>query len=56
LEKLKKYRPGTIGEAKIIPGLTPAALFNLSVFVEAERRRRTSKAKNVPRETLTEDE
>jgi tRNA uridine 5-carboxymethylaminomethyl modification enzyme len=56
LEKLKKYRPKTIGEAKRIPGLTPAALFNLSVFVEAERRRRTGKVKNVPRETLTKNE
>jgi tRNA uridine 5-carboxymethylaminomethyl modification enzyme len=55
-EKLKKYRPRTIGEAKRIPGLTPAALFNLSVFVDAERRRRTGKAKNVPRETLTKNE
>jgi tRNA uridine 5-carboxymethylaminomethyl modification enzyme len=56
LEKLEKYRPGTIGEAKKIPGLTPAALFNLSVFVEAERRRRTAGAKNVSRETLTKNE
>jgi tRNA uridine 5-carboxymethylaminomethyl modification enzyme len=56
LEKLEKYKPGTIGQAKRIPGLTPAALFNMSVFVEAERRRRTGRAKNVPRETLTEDE
>jgi len=56
LEKLEKYRPGTIGEAKRIPGLTPAALFNLSVFVEAERRRRTGKVKNVPRGTLTKNE
>jgi tRNA uridine 5-carboxymethylaminomethyl modification enzyme len=55
-EKLEKYRPGTIGQAKRIPGLTPAALFNIGVFVEAERRRRTSGARNVPRETLTEDE
>jgi tRNA uridine 5-carboxymethylaminomethyl modification enzyme len=56
LEKLEKYRPRTIGQAKRIPGLTPAALFNIGVFVEAERRRRTSGARNVPRETLTEDE
>ena len=56
LEMLEKYRPETIGQAKRIPGLTPAALFNIGVFVEAERRRRTGGAKNVPRETLTEDE
>jgi len=55
-EKLEKYRPETIGQARRIPGLTPAALFNIGVFIEAERRRRMRGARNVPRETLAEDE
>ena len=55
-EKLEKYRPETIGQARRIPGLTPAALFSIGVFIEAERRRRMSGARDVPRETLAEDE
>jgi len=56
LEKIEKYKPKTIGQAKRIPGLTPAALFNIGVFIEAGRRRRTSGVRNVPRETLSENE
>jgi len=38
VEKLLKSRPKTIGQAKEIPGMTPAAVVNLSLFIEAEKR------------------
>jgi tRNA uridine 5-carboxymethylaminomethyl modification enzyme len=37
-EKLGRIRPNTIGQASRIPGVTPAALTLLSVFVGAEKR------------------
>ncbi len=37
-EKLSKIRPSTIGQASRIPGVTPAALTLLSVFVGGARR------------------
>jgi tRNA uridine 5-carboxymethylaminomethyl modification enzyme len=39
IEKLSKFRPGTLGEAKRLPGLTPAALASLQLHLEARRRR-----------------
>ncbi|HEX2695846.1 MAG TPA: tRNA uridine-5-carboxymethylaminomethyl(34) synthesis enzyme MnmG [Acidobacteriota bacterium] len=56
VEKLGKYGPATLGEAKKIPGLTPAALFGLSLFIEAGRKERAVKGKNVPRGTSSDDE
>jgi tRNA uridine 5-carboxymethylaminomethyl modification enzyme len=56
VEKLGKYRPATLGEAKKIPGLTPAALFGLSLFIEAEKKKRPAKGKDVPRGTSSNDE
>jgi tRNA uridine 5-carboxymethylaminomethyl modification enzyme len=40
VEKLEKARPGTIGEAKRIPGITPAALYNLHLYLSLEERSR----------------
>ena len=40
VEKLEKYGPKTLGEAKKISGLTPAALFSLSLYIEAGRKSR----------------
>jgi len=34
VEMLNKYRPQTIGEAKKIPGITPAAILNLHVHIQ----------------------
>jgi len=44
-EKLDKFRPKTIGEAKKIPGITPAAVVNLHIYLNIQK-------KHVPRETL----
>ena len=38
VEKLKKSRPGTIGLAKRIPGITPAAVLNLSLYLKARKK------------------
>ena len=42
-EKLEKARPKTIGQARKMPGMTPAALTNLIVFVRAGRKRAATK-------------
>jgi len=39
VEKLVKFQPKTLGEAKRLPGLTPAAIANLQLYLEARRRR-----------------
>jgi tRNA uridine 5-carboxymethylaminomethyl modification enzyme len=39
-EKLTKIRPGTIGQASRIPGVTPAAVSLVNVFIEIQARRR----------------
>jgi tRNA uridine 5-carboxymethylaminomethyl modification enzyme len=38
-EKLLKSRPRTIGQAKEIPGMTPAAVVNLSLYIQAQKKR-----------------
>jgi tRNA uridine 5-carboxymethylaminomethyl modification enzyme len=38
VEKLSLSRPGTIGQARLIPGVTPAALVNLCLYVRASRK------------------
>jgi tRNA uridine 5-carboxymethylaminomethyl modification enzyme len=43
-EKLEKFRPQTLGEAKKIPGMTPAAVVNLHIYLNIQK-------KHVPRET-----
>jgi tRNA uridine 5-carboxymethylaminomethyl modification enzyme len=39
-EKLIRVRPGTIGQASRIPGVTPAALTLVNVYIEIQSRRR----------------
>ena len=39
-EKLAKVRPRTIGQASRIPGVTPAAVSLVNVFIEIQSRRR----------------
>ncbi len=43
LEKLKKNRPATLGEAKGIDGITPAALMLISLEVDRKKRRENKK-------------
>ncbi len=47
-EKLKKYTPQTIGEAKKIPGVTPASIVNLHIYISLRKKRRP---RNVSRGT-----
>ena len=39
MEKLARTRPQTIGEARKIPGITPAALFNISLYLSILKRK-----------------
>ncbi len=41
-EKLRRHQPQTLGHASRIPGITPAALSILSVFLDKERRARAA--------------
>ncbi len=50
IEKLEKFAPQTIGEAKKIPGMTPASIINLHIGINLQKKR---KSKNVPRGTHT---
>jgi tRNA uridine 5-carboxymethylaminomethyl modification enzyme len=43
-EKLERVRPGTIGQASRIPGVTPAALSLVHVSIKVQGARRTEKA------------
>ena len=43
-EKLTKIRPRTIGQASRIPGVTPAAVSLVNVFIEIQARRREQAA------------
>ncbi|NOR12181.1 MAG: hypothetical protein GQ545_02910, partial [Candidatus Aminicenantes bacterium] len=40
------YRPRTMGEAKKIPSLTPAAITNLHITIKLQQRKRQQKTKN----------
>jgi tRNA uridine 5-carboxymethylaminomethyl modification enzyme len=40
VEKLGHLRPKTVGQARRIPGITPAAIVNLSLFINAQKRKR----------------
>ena len=55
IEKLEKFKPRTIGEAKKIPGMTPAATMNLHVYMKIQKRTGQDR-RNVPRGTLDSDE
>jgi tRNA uridine 5-carboxymethylaminomethyl modification enzyme len=48
IEKLEKFSPRTIGEAKKIPGVTPASIINLHIAIAVHKRQKT---KSVPRGT-----
>jgi len=37
-EKLDRFRPDTLGQASRIPGMTPAAIAVLSIFLKARER------------------
>ncbi len=39
VEKLQKFRPGTLGAARKIPGMTPAAIHNLGLYLEICKKR-----------------
>ena len=41
MEKLEKFSPRTIGEAKKIPGVTPASVINLHVAIAVYRKQKT---------------
>jgi tRNA uridine 5-carboxymethylaminomethyl modification enzyme len=50
IEKFEKRRPATLGEARKMPGITPAAVQNLSLYLEIQAKRGVSRAR-VSRET-----
>jgi tRNA uridine 5-carboxymethylaminomethyl modification enzyme len=43
-EKLTKIRPRTLGHASRIPGVTPAAVSLVNVYIEIQSRRRQQAA------------
>jgi len=53
IEKLGKFRPSTLGEARKIPGITPAAIINLFVYIKKLRQTEPEKTGivDVSRET-----
>jgi tRNA uridine 5-carboxymethylaminomethyl modification enzyme len=55
VEKFEKKRPATLGEARKIPGMTPAAIQNLGLYLEIQRKKGASKVP-VSRETSPDDE
>jgi tRNA uridine 5-carboxymethylaminomethyl modification enzyme len=55
VEKLAAKRPMSLGEAKKIPGVTPAAVQNIFLYLQIARRKGAS-GPPVPRETGPEDE
>jgi tRNA uridine 5-carboxymethylaminomethyl modification enzyme len=55
VEKLEKERPKTVGLAKKIPSMTPAALMNLVLYLEIQKRGKKTQG-DVSRETLGNDE
>lgn len=44
IEKFEKKRPATLGEARKIPGMTPAAVQNLSLYLEIQAKKGVSRA------------
>lgn len=55
VEKLAKMRPSTLGQARKIPGMTPAAVQNLGLHLEIQRKKGAAAA-SVSRETEPDDE
>ena len=44
VEKLSRIRPSTLGQASRIPGVTPAALSILYIYLELDRQKRSKTA------------
>jgi tRNA uridine 5-carboxymethylaminomethyl modification enzyme len=44
IEKFEKKRPANLGEARKMPGMTPAAIHNLSLYLEIQAKIGVSKA------------
>jgi tRNA uridine 5-carboxymethylaminomethyl modification enzyme len=55
VERCEKRKPSTLGEARKIPGLTPAAVQTIGLYLEVRRKKGASGAL-VPRETWPDDE
>jgi tRNA uridine 5-carboxymethylaminomethyl modification enzyme len=55
VEKLQKTRPVTLGDARRISGITPAAIQNLGLYLEI-RRKKARRTADVPRGTGPENE
>jgi tRNA uridine 5-carboxymethylaminomethyl modification enzyme len=55
VEKLEKRRPVTLGEARKIPGMTPAAVQNVGLYLEIMRKK-GAQPTPVPRGTGPDDE
>jgi tRNA uridine 5-carboxymethylaminomethyl modification enzyme len=55
IEKMEKYRPKTVREMKKIPGLTPADIFSVHVYLSLQKKIRSGR-KNVSRGTLEDGE
>jgi len=55
VERCEKLKPATLGEARKIPGMTPAAVQNIGLYLEVKRKREGSRPP-VPRETGPDDE
>lgn len=51
VEKMRKYRPLTIGDIKKIPGLTPSDVFSVYVHLAARKKKRPGAGAIVPRGT-----
>jgi len=56
VEKMKKYRPRTIGDIKKIPGLTHSDVFSVYVHLAAGKKKRPGEGASVPRGTSDHDE
>ena len=41
VEKLEKFAPQTIGDAKRIPGITPASIINLHIAIAIQKKQKT---------------
>jgi tRNA uridine 5-carboxymethylaminomethyl modification enzyme len=44
VERLERARPQSFGQARRIPGMTPAALSNLLVYLTASQSRKASES------------
>ncbi|MBU4203595.1 MAG: hypothetical protein KKD59_06550, partial [Acidobacteria bacterium] len=40
VEQLKKQIPSTLGEAKKIPGITPAAVSNIQIYLKLQKKKK----------------